>query len=386
MKINSLTNPNKTIMPMEFKKHDEEKNPFNLKLSLKFEIKDEITISKEGNELSQASEDRNMLKPENIKVWENNMDDLLRDQSSDEQIDDLFIDATLTYKKELMALKNTNSSDYKIKRLEKAYLENIESSIDRIASKLNSYFDKGRYLSNAYSKEPLVDLFDENLFKDNLKKSVLDMRAYIMETDTPTKEEFQDKLVDGPKTTSLEKISYADLKVLYNFVTEPPKFGDSIDNYDINSAHKIANKEKESNHQIGALNLTDDVKAAMYEVNRRVSDGMLKHVAFKEETNMYIYDMQQYDKKLQHLLERLKKINEIIENAEENGGINAKNELLLRYLGKKESTTESYNQIKKEKDDREMTFSSLNSNKYMITEKDTYKRVKAEYDQEMTKS
>lgn len=386
MKINNLMNPNKSIMPLELKNSNEGKNTFNFNLSSKFEIKDKITISKEGSDLLKSNDDSDMLNPENIKVWENKIDDLLRTQSADEEIDDLFIDATLAYKKELIALKNSNSGSAKIENLKMIYEDKLESSIDRIASTLDDYFDEGSYLSDAYSKEPLADLFDENLFKENLKKSVLEMKDYIMETDEPIKEELQAKLANGQKTVSLENLSYDDLKVLYDFVLEPPKFGDSINNYDINSVQKIADREKESNQQIEELNLSDEVKVAMYEVNRRRSDGMLKHVAFKEERNMYIYDMQAYNKKLQHLMARLKKMDEAIENAEKNGGITAKNKLLLRYLDKKESTMESYNQVKKEKDDREKSFISLDSSKYRITEKDTYKRIKAEYDHLMAMS
>lgn len=351
----------------------------------KFIIVDELHISDKGQNLLESSSDEDMLDPKNIKVAEIDPTIIFRKLSAEVSIEDLFIDSTLEYKDQLMKLAGGNDSVLKIKQLDENFITRLESKINKIAINLNSYFDSGKFLSEMYSKEPLEDLFDEDLFKENLKTSVLELKDSIMNLDNPLREDIHKKLMENPNTTELENMSFNDLKVLSKFLDEPPNFENSIDKYDINSAEKIATKEKDSNQKIEKLNLSNTIKESMYKVNKRMSDGMLKHVAYKNERDMSIYDTQEYDRMLRNLMKILYKLNLSIEEISENQGVSPKNKMLLKYLGKQQETTEKYNAIKNEKDKRENEFSNLDNNKHTIVATDSYKRIKSQYDTEMSK-
>lgn len=349
----------------------------------KFIILDEIIISDKGQGLLDASSNEAMLDPKNIKIWEHDPNLIFKKRSADVFIEDVFIDSTLEYKEQLKKLVGVKDSALKIERLDENFMSRLESDVNKISRNLNSYFDSGKFLSEMYSKEPLEDLFDEDLFKENLKTSVLELKDFVMNLKDPLREDIHKKLMETPNTTELENMSFNDLKVLSKFLDEPPNFEDSIDKYDINSAEKIATKEKDSNQRIGTLNLSNTIKESMYKVNKRMSDGMLKHVAYKNERDMSIYDTQEYDRMLQNLMKILYKLNLSIEEISENQGVSPKNKMLLKYLGRQQETTEKYNAIKNEKDKRENDFSNLDNNKHTIVATDSYKRIKSQYDTEM---
>jgi hypothetical protein len=360
----------------------------NQKLSDKlaaFMIKDDIQISDKGLVLLESNADKDKLDFKNVKVKmsDNDFDSIIKNYSSNKIIDRLFIDSALKYKNELMSLEKSTDSAMNINQLEATYIDNLDFTINRIASGLDRYFDKGQYLSDVYSETPLDDLFDKELFKENLIASVIEMRDYVLESDEPSREDLEKKLAKGSKTTSIENLAFNDLKVLYKFTKEPPEFGDSIDQYDTNSIKKITSKEKKLNERIQFLNLPEIIKKSMVEVNRRVSDGMLKHVSYQFEQDNYIYEMQEYDRMMQQLLKRLYNIGLSLDQIQQDQGVSPENKRLLRLLDRKETTTIEYNELKSRKDDREKEFKNLENNKYAIVKTDIYIKVKGAYDKEM---
>jgi hypothetical protein len=346
-----------------------------------FIIKDEVVISDEGQNLLESSSKKDMFDPSNIKVCESDIDFEIKRQFFDELIGNLFIDLALDYKNQITKLVDSKDNALSIERLNEAYKNYTENNIDRIANDIDSYFDKGRGLSDLYSEEPLDDLFDKEVFKDNLKTLIIDTKDYIMNTDEPFQEDILEKLMSAPKTTELEKMNFKDLKVLYNFIMEPTKFGESINQYDINSAEKIANKEKNLNKSIMTLNLSSNIKNSMFKVNSRVSDGMLKHIAFTYEKEMYTQEMEVYNLLLQNLMNRICKIGLSIQSIKENQGISLKNKNLLKYLGQEQKFKEHYNELKNEKNNKEKEFTYLDNNKHKIVELDSYKKIKVQYDE-----
>lgn len=366
------------------------KGSINIKLDInkevfdktaKFIIKDEVVISDEGQNLLESSSKKDMFDLSNAKVWESDIDFGIKRQSFDELIDNLFIDLAFDYKNQIMNLVDSKDNEQSIERLNEDYINYIENNIDRIANDIDSYFDKGRGLSDLYSEEPLDDLFDKEVFKDNLKTLIIDTKNYIMNTDEAFQEDILKKLMSVPKTTELEKMNFKDLKVIYNFIMEPAKFEDSQNQYDINSAEKIANKEKNLNQSIVTLNLSSNIKNTMFKVNSRVSDGMLKHIAFTYEKEMYTQEMEAYNLLLQNLMNRIYKIGLSIQNIKENQGISPKNKKLLKYLGQEQKFKEQYNELKNEKDNKEKEFAYLDNNKHKIVELDSYKKIKVQYDE-----
>jgi len=345
-------------------------------------IKDKIDISEDGKKLLDSSTDLDLFDPANIKVWENEFD--IDGVSSETAIEDLFIDSAIEYKNERMRLEGANDA-VRVQELDAAYMNNLKQEVDRIANHLDRYFDRGTLLNDVYGEEPQKDLFDVDLFKGHLTTSVLAVKDEVMKMDGPDSEGIHKDLLSNQRTTSLEQLSFNDLKELYRFTTEPLKFGDSIDQYDIGSAKKIAVKEKELNKSIRKLSLSDTVKNAMYTVNKRVSQGMLKHVAYKNEEKMYANDMEQYDRMLKNLMNMLQRFGVIIDDIKEDFGISPKNKRLLKYIGRQQDVAEQYDALKAEKDREKQAFAELESNKHNIMETDSYKRVKAEYDQEMKK-
>lgn len=366
------------------------KGSINIKLDInkevfdktaKFIIKDEVVISDEGQNLLESSSKKDMFDLSNAKVWKSDIDFGIKRQSFDELIDNLFIDLAFDYKNQIMNLVDSKDNEQSIERLNEDYINYIENNIDRIANDIDSYFDKGRGLSDLYSEEPLDDLFDKEVFKDNLKTLIIDTKNYIMNTDEAFQEDILKKLMSAPKTTELEKMNFKDLKVIYNFIMEPAKFEDSQNQYDINSAEKIANKEKNLNQSIVTLNLSSNIKNTMFKVNSRVSDGMLKHIAFTYEKEMYTQEMEAYNLLLQNLMNRIYKIGLSIQNIKENQGISPKNKKLLKYLGQEQKFKEQYNELKNEKDNKEKEFAYLDNNKHKIVELDSYKKIKVQYDE-----
>lgn len=348
-------------------------------------IIDEINISEESQKLLDMALNNDMLNPENIKTHENDTSLIFGDLFLDKMIDDLFFDSAFEYKDQLKKLQAREDTSVQISKLEKTYIRDLEKSINRVAGALNSYFDKGRYMNEMFSEEPIEDLFDEDLFKENLKTSVLEIKDHIMNTEKPQRNEVIESITAGQRTNTLESMSYHDIKVLYKFSKKPPKFGDSIDNYDVQALDKIISKEKDSNKEIMGLPLSEIVKRSMVKVNNRVSEGLIKYVAYKEEQKNAINEMQEYSRMIQHLLKRLKMIGLAIDKIEENGELSPSNKRLMRYLERKEGLTEEYNGLKAEKDRRETTFNNLEDNKHVIVETETYKIVKAQYDEKMFK-
>ena len=349
-------------------------------------IKDKMTISEEGKDLLKRLSDDDLLNSENIKKWENEFDyDTRPSYSKKEEIDNLFIDLALEYKNKLKDLGNLNNNEFNIQQLNEKYMNELDEKINNIADEIDGYFDMGKFLSDVYSKEPSEDLFDKDLFKDNLKSSILEVKDYIMNSDETSREEIYENFLSGQKTKSLEKMSFNDLKVLHNFINEPKKVTNLFDKYSSTLAKDIADREKELNQKINGLDLSDTVKNSMIKVNHRVSDGKLKHIAYMEERDNYKKNMEKYDKLLERLLNRISMINETLEGIKENQGISPDNKRIFKYLGMKEQLTEEYKTIKKEKDEKEKEFTYLNDNKHTIVEHDSYKKIKEQYDKEMAK-
>lgn len=385
MQINNIVFPNTKAVSQTENNLDVVVDKERFSEISKIIINDEMNISEEGQELSKLLFDQEMLDPENIKIWENNFDIINRDSSSEKLIDDIFIDLSLDYKNKLKELEASGGSEGDILKLNETYINDLEQKINSIADDLDSYFDRGRSLSEVYSEEAVEDLFDEDLFKDNLRTSILSVKDYIMNSEESSPEEIYENLLSGQKTTSLEKMSFNDLKVLHSFIKEPPKFGDSINRYNGNSVEKIADKEKEMNKRVRELDVSSIIKDSMFKVNQSVSDGMLKHIAYMEEQDKYENDMQEYYRLLNNLLSRISGIKEIIEAMKEDQGVSPKNSRLIKYLGMKQELTEQYKKIKSEKNERVKSFTSLKNNKYTIVEYDSYKGIKAQYDDEMEK-
>ena len=100
---------------------------------------------------------------------------------------------------------------------------------------------------------------------------------------------------------------------------------------------------------------------------------------------MFTNNMEQYDRMLKNLMNMLQRFGLIIDDIKEEFGISPKNKRLLKYIGRQQDVAEQYDALKAEKDREQRAFAELESNKHNIMETDSYKRVKAEYDQEMKK-
>lgn len=133
------------------------------------------------------------------------------------------------------------------------------------------------------------------------------------------------------------------------------------------------------------MNLPDYVKKSMYEVNRRMSEGTLRHVSYKQEEENNIHAMHEYNRLLKHLAAMLKQLGIRIEELEDTFGINPENKLLLKNLERQDKLTSQYNDIKAQRDKEALEFGDLEKNKHKITGTETYKRAKAVYKAEMEK-
>ena len=384
MQINKIGLNQGNILAQEQKNNTFGLDPKGAERLKKIVIVDEVDISKIGKDLLEESKKNDWFNPEDVKEMDNNYD-AFKPKSSEEYIDQLFIEDVLAYKEAYKALEGSPDQSIKLQALNNTYLEKLDVGIERIADTLDQYFDKGRFFYELYSKEPLEDLFDKDVFKEALKKSILEVRDSVLTTDDADTESVQTKVLNSQQSEGLEHLSVNDLKELYAFAKEPPAFDDSIDQYDGDNIKKIADKEKALNHRIGQMNLPDYVKKSMYEVNRRMSEGTLRHVSYKQEEENNIHAMHEYNRLLKHLAAMLKQLGIRIEELEDTFGINPENKLLLKNLERRDELSSQYNDIKAQRDKEALEFADLEKNKHKITGTETYKRAKAVYKAEMEK-
>lgn len=334
----------------------------------RFEIKDEINISKEGQ---QKLDDLT-----NIQTYEIDIEILMTSDSPEDMVNNLFVDAALKYKEKLSELTDPTQ----IEALNAAYMKSIENSIDRIASDIDGYFDRGRILGDQYAEKPLEDLFDKEAFAENLKASVLKVRDDIVANDW-SEEEIQSHLAEQ-KSSSIEELSFEDLKGVYELVKMSPPEND----YDLSSGEDIAKREQDLNQRVRDSNVSYIVRHTLYQVHERESQTYMKHAAFEEEKEMFQEGLLGFDEELMSMWERLRQLGVVIDEVKENFGINPNNKRLLNLLSRQEALTEEYNALKEERSKFKEAFDSLDRNKHTIVEKDSYKRIKAEYDHEMEAS
>lgn len=238
MQINKIGLNQGKILAQEQKNNTFGLDPKGAERLKKIVIVDEVDISKIGKDLLEESKKNDWFNPEDVKEIDNNYD-AFKPKSSEEYIDQLFIEDVLAYKEAYKALEGSPDQSIKLQALNNTYLEKLDVGIERIADTLDQYFDKGRFFYELYSKEPLEDLFDKDVFKEALKKSILEVRDSVLTTDDADTESVQTKVLNSQQSEGLEHLSVNDLKELYAFAKEPPAFDDSIDQYDGDNIKKL---------------------------------------------------------------------------------------------------------------------------------------------------
>lgn len=342
------------------------------------EIRDEINISKEGQELVEGTKD-NELDLNDVKVWKLDVDFKIMGSSPDETIDELYVDSAYKYKEEMMKAENQEEMD----AIEKAFMRDLESNIESVASTIDRYYDRGRVMGDTYSEKPLEDLFDKDLFKENLKASVLETRDKVMNSDL-TEDELRTEL-GSQSTLKVEDMSFNDLKAVYKFVNTPIKYDKDITKFDNQSGERIAKQEKELNRRLDDMNMSGVVKGSLRNVHRRMSDSYIKHTAFKYEEETFNEDMLGFDEELKAIYERLKMLGLYMDEIKEKYGVSPDNKRLLNLLSRKQALDEEYSNVLEERSKRQQEFNQLDSNKHTIVDKESYQIVKESYDKEMKK-
>lgn len=340
------------------------------------EIQDRIDISKDGQKLVDGTKD-DQIDLNDVKVLKVDVDFKTIGSSPDEAIDALYMDSAYKYKEEMMKAENQEEID----AIEKVFMRDLESNIENIANAIDSYYDRGRALGDIYSEKPLEDLFDKDLFKENLKASVLNIRDQVMNSDI-SKEELQKKL-SKQNTLKVEDMSFNDLKAVYKFINEPIKVDEDITEFDNQSGERIAKQEKELNRRVDDMNMSGIITGSLRKVHKRMSDSYMKHVAFKYEEETFEEDMLGFDEKLHAIYERLKMLGLYMDEVKENYGVTPDNKRLIGLLSRKQALDEEYRNLLEEKSKRQQEFNQLDRNKHTIVEKESYQMVKESYDKEM---
>lgn len=354
-----------------------------------FIITDQVTISEEGLNLYKSLIEEDSLDLNNVIIASTDAEFVLGEYRnySEQFVHNMFIDAALDYKKQLDQINSTEETVdtvLTIKLLNETYANDIKKNINEIANVIDHYFDGGRVLNDIYFENPLDDLFDKVAFKEHLTKLVLEIKDYVVNAKEPLlAEDINNKLMNGAETTSLEKMSYSDMKVLYEFIKEPIIFDDSINKNSTDPGKYIATNEKSKNQRVRDLNLSSQIKNSMYMVHRRISDGEMRSLAFLERIKAYKEELQEADRLLQELMKKLYKISLRIQSISDNFGISPNNKRLMTLLSRSNDLTENYNDLKHSKTEKENDFIHLNTNKHTIVNTDTYKRIKSQYDEEM---
>ncbi len=346
---------------------------------------DLLEISKEGmlkiEELKSG--DTHEIKIESLESWSS--------MSTGEYLEEAVFGSALEYKKQHdWILKNTQDENQKNKMLEvlnKAYISRVGSAVQKIGTQLDNFFDQGRSKLQGFSKEEVTDIFDVNVFKSQLAEKALSAKDYVLSSETTVDIDAVKQYIRNSEkhTNSVEHMTYDDLKKVVGFIDSYNDIKSQVEGNESSGGKYYARVDEAVNTAISKLNVASNVVDALTENQQRKSEGLMRRDAFSETIGFYDSTLKAFQERLKRLMGRLAMIQSRLDGIEKDGGVDPSNKMLFSLLEFQSALSEEINSLKDEVKNVENEKRSLSENPETIVEKDSYKRIKAEYEEEKEK-
>jgi len=377
--------------------------------SIKVNLQHIITADNENNGVSSEFGQSDVLDIMNSRLHEDlqneekeytiNFDevDLRADLSDDQDIGkEVYLEQAIVGTAKMYAEKtqwineNASTEEERImmtKALDSSYIDHVAKAIRQVSSDLDDYFSSGDGLLQGFSKEELPDLFDKEMFSSHLADMAIEAKNFALETgETVSKGQIQAHLInEGTTSSRVENMSYWDMLAVVEFIDRPQSDEYEVNDETQNVGQVLAQKEMSMNKQINALGVSDIVKNSMMEVGRRESEGIMRSRAFGDDMKYYASLKKELDEEYQRLMERLERYAQMIEELKELNLIDPSTDRLMDILKSEGETKNQLRSLKDAMNDVNDESDSLENNPSSITEGDSYKRMKAEYEDEKAK-
>jgi hypothetical protein len=346
---------------------------------------DLLEISKEG-----------MLKIEELKAGdahEIEMESLEGVLSRDQKayLEEAVFGSALEYKKQHdWILKNTQDEDQKNKMLEalnKVYISRVGSAVQEIGIKLDNFFDQGRNRLQQFSEEEVEDIFDVDIFKSQIADKALLAKEYVMTSETTVNVDAVKAYVreNEKQTNAIEQMTYEELEAVIGFIDSYNDTTSQVEIDESSGGKYYAQVDSAINTAISKLNVADRVKDALIENQQRNSEALMRSAAYSETMDFYDSTLEAFQERLNKLMGRLGIIQSRLDGIEEDGGIDHNNKRLLGLLAFQSEISEDIRLLKDEARNIEIEKGDLSEHPEKVVETDSYKRIKAEYDEEKEK-
>jgi len=350
------------------------------------EIKDYIQISEDG--LINHDLDNYTFNKIEVSFGDDFQENLAEQLKEDAEW--AMIGSAIEYKEKNIWIEenatNDNQKTRMLSELQRSYSNEVGTIINTLGQHLDSFFDSANALINRYSKEEVDDIFDIEKFKGHLADMAIKAKDFSLESNVElSKEDIKEALFNSnTESTQLEHMSFDDLIGVIDYITPSDRL-DLVDSLSDNYGEYLAQKDYETEKKIDDMDLSAVVKNALLEVNSRDTEGQMRNTAFGIERKNYTEAIAEYDEELERLLARLRKYSAMLKEIEDKHQVDPDNKHLMHILESEGLLRDQISQLKEEKDKVEKDWNSLDNNKHTITEKDSYKRIRAEYEEEKLK-
>lgn len=347
---------------------------------------DKINISKNARNLYLESLNHNDIRIASVK------EEIYQGPNEYKNLDDEFTRISKKYKTDIDKINSSNLSDEEkaehIGKIEKSFTNEIDISIDELSEELDNYFDGGQALLQKYSKDELEDLFDEDEFKSNFKSKARKLVDTVINSSrSQGAKEIYKRIVDNSKQAlETEDMGFSDVTTLHKAINDK-EYGRGLElDIKANSGVNLALIESNKNEFMNLIPLSDKMKESIYRVNKRISEGKMRDEAYNDELKKHIEKLKAINEKLEFVEKKVERIDKIVKRRGDDYGVSSKNKLLLDSLKIESKVLSEYLGVKKERSDLKNKFSKLSSNKSRIITFDSYKRLRAYYDEALSEN
>jgi len=210
----------------------------------------------------------------------------------------------------------------------------------------------------------------------SIKESVLNNGAKLSELYT-----INDFFRSDSDVSRLEEMSLNDLRGVLQYAIDGYELPEHINPFDMERIEYHANRDHVLDKWITDVGFSDVVEDGLKKVLQRNSEGLIRSLAYGEERKNYKTLLDLYDEELEKLYEKLVLIEEKLKALEENGRVHTKNKMLFYLLDVQSDLNEQIELMEEERESVEEQDEELKGNPALITDTDTYKSKKAEYEE-----
>ena len=368
-------NSQRNVLPVTQSEGSGEKSstlPINRSLSIHLSSKDYMNSK-------YAFDPKKVLDQEN-KAWESG-------DSYQAFLNWTIIGSAYDYTDKFNAIHNDMKTESErveaINLLNRSYTSSVGKAIDLITKRVDRFFDRGRAFLSIHSRSDVNDMFDSVKFKSRLTDNVLIIKESILNSEVKPSEisVIKEFLNADSNVSELEQMSLEDLTGVLKYAIDGYELANEVSPLNKGMLEYHANRDHFIDKWIKESDFSHVVQNGLKKVLQRKSEGLIRSITYGEERKNYKTMLDLYDEELEKLYEKLALIEEKLKELEENGRVHTKNKMLFYLLEVQGDLNEQIELMEEERETVEEQDDELKGNPALITDTDSYKTIKSEYEE-----